>query len=167
MFLLMRILCGRNGPPLGKRGLGGRRVRTRPVPHGRAVAGSHCPAVRLDDLGELRSEGSSEQGERQGTRRQSRSASHWGRGTRPPTARIVAAPAGKAPPRFLLYGPGSPERARATRAGPRPRASEGRAAPSCRSCERLARGRRERGLVPSIVRRSPRQPQPELLPVLG
>src|SRR5437588_1075446 len=43
MFLLMRILCGLTRPPL-------RNTRTQPVPSGRAVAGSHCPAVRLDDL---------------------------------------------------------------------------------------------------------------------
>src|SRR5438046_5570220 len=60
MFLLMRILCGLSRPPL-------RTTRTQPVPSGRAVAGSHCPAVRLDDLGKLRSDGSSEQGDRQST----------------------------------------------------------------------------------------------------
>src|SRR6266540_5864509 len=44
MFLLMRILCGLSGPLL-------RNLRTQPAPRGRAVAGNHCPAGRLDNLG--------------------------------------------------------------------------------------------------------------------
>src|SRR5262249_43592024 len=39
----MRFFGGLTRPPL-------RNTRTQPVPSGRAVAGSHCPAVRLDDL---------------------------------------------------------------------------------------------------------------------
>src|SRR5262249_17284932 len=114
MFLLMRILCGLSRPPL-------RTTRTQPVPSGRAVAGSHCPAVRLDDLGKLRSDGSSEQGDRQSTNA-AVSFDVFRADTCPPNPLTIAASAEKAPHLFHFVdfgGSGWPTSRGEHRLGPR------------------------------------------------
>src|SRR4051794_27817100 len=80
MFLLMRVLLRAQRPAATRYANAARPSRS-------CEGRQSLSTVRLDDLGELRSEGSSEQGERQDAKRQSRSAVFVGGYT--PTPQIV------------------------------------------------------------------------------